>query len=216
MVGKRQLLSILSGLADWNCKVILLGDPDQLQPIEAGTPFRDIIARHEHATLTEVRRQQEAWQREASIALAQGNTRKALSNCHQGECVSDHTTADEAVSALASDYVADTENGVSGPTLLAMAHRRKDVFAVNQAIRAWFRASDNLDADVLIETECDPPAFAVADRIHFTRNKKTLGLRNGTLGTFEDVDCDHLTVHLDDGSQTITVDPRFYDAIDHG
>lgn len=38
-------------------KMVLVGDPDQLQPIEAGTPFRDFVARHGASQLHEVHRQ---------------------------------------------------------------------------------------------------------------------------------------------------------------
>jgi ATP-dependent exoDNAse (exonuclease V) alpha subunit len=45
MVGTHQLNRIVEGLRQRGCKLVLVGDPDQLQPIEAGTPFRIISKR---------------------------------------------------------------------------------------------------------------------------------------------------------------------------
>jgi ATP-dependent exoDNAse (exonuclease V) alpha subunit len=39
MVGMRQLSRISTELRRRGCKLVLVGDPDQLQPIEAGRPF---------------------------------------------------------------------------------------------------------------------------------------------------------------------------------
>ena len=47
-------------------KVVLVGDAEQLQPIEAGAAFRAIAERVGYQELSGIRRQREAWQREAS------------------------------------------------------------------------------------------------------------------------------------------------------
>ncbi len=55
-----------------------MGDPEQLQAIEAGAAFRALAERHGAAEITEVRRQRQAWQREATRELATGRTEAAL------------------------------------------------------------------------------------------------------------------------------------------
>src|SRR3546814_6725448 len=66
MVGTRQMERALSHAADAGAKVVLVGDPQQLQAIEAGAAFRAIHERHGGAEITEVRRQHEGWQRAAT------------------------------------------------------------------------------------------------------------------------------------------------------
>lgn len=44
MIGTRQLMRIATKLNEIGTKLVLIGCPDQLQPIEAGTPFRDLVA----------------------------------------------------------------------------------------------------------------------------------------------------------------------------
>src|SRR4051812_4865710 len=66
MVGSRQMERVLSHAAEAGAKVVLVGDPEQLQAIEAGAAFRALSERHGAAEITEVRRQHHAWQREAT------------------------------------------------------------------------------------------------------------------------------------------------------
>jgi Ti-type conjugative transfer relaxase TraA len=74
MVGTRQMERVLSHAADASAKVVLVGDPRQLQSIEAGAAFRSIHERHGGVEITEVRRQREDWQRDATRHLATGRT----------------------------------------------------------------------------------------------------------------------------------------------
>src|SRR3546814_9158390 len=46
MVGTRQMERVISHAADAGAKVVLVGDPQQLQAIEAGAAFRAIHERH--------------------------------------------------------------------------------------------------------------------------------------------------------------------------
>lgn len=43
MIGTRQMIRVASKLQSIGAKLVLVGDPDQLQPIEAGRPFRRTI-----------------------------------------------------------------------------------------------------------------------------------------------------------------------------
>ena len=78
MVGTRQLERVLSDAAEAGAKVVLVGDPQQLQAIEAGAAFRSIHERHGGAEIGEIRRQREDWQRDATRDLANGRTGDAL------------------------------------------------------------------------------------------------------------------------------------------
>ncbi|MEC5414003.1 Ti-type conjugative transfer relaxase TraA, partial [Aurantimonas sp. C2-4-R8] len=78
MVGTRQMERVLSHAADAGAKIVLVGDPRQLQSIEAGAAFRSIHDRHGGAEINEVRRQREHWQRDATRELATGRTGNAI------------------------------------------------------------------------------------------------------------------------------------------
>ncbi len=143
MVGTRQLARVAEQLRARGCKLVLIGDPDQLQPIQAGTPFRDIVDKTGAARLTEIRRQMADWQRKASRDLAEGQTDLALQSYADHRAV--HKTADreQAIASLVDDYMADLTANGSAWSRLALAHRRKDVHAINQAIKRQKRAETN-------------------------------------------------------------------------
>ena len=84
MIGSRQMERLLSRAEAAGAKVVLVGDPEQLQAIEAGAAFRAIAERVGAVEITEVRRQREAWQQQATRELATGRTEAALARYERG------------------------------------------------------------------------------------------------------------------------------------
>ena len=82
MIGSRQMERILSEAQRCDAKVVLIGDPEQLQAIEAGAAFRSIAERHAHVEIKDIRRQRESWQQHATRQLATGRTGEALDAYH--------------------------------------------------------------------------------------------------------------------------------------
>ena len=214
MIGTRQLARIAAKIDQIGAKLVLVGDPDQLQPIEAGKPFRDVVAAQGAARLTEIHRQREDWQKQASRDLAAGNIAEAVDAYAQRKSV---THGEDAFEALVESYVMDAAASGMETTRLAFAHRRRDVHALNQAIRAALRSGDEQTPETLLKTETGPRAFAAGDRIVFGRNDRELGVKNGMLGTVQRVSASNLVVTLDgDTPQKLTFDPRQYRHFDHG
>lgn len=214
MVGTRQLACIATKIEAIGAKLVLIGDPDQLQPIEAGTPFRDLVDRQGAATLSEIHRQRENWQKQASRDLAGGDIAKAMTTYENKGAV---RRGDDAFEALVESYAMDIAANGNTATRLAFAHRRKDVHALNQAIRAALRTDDPNNPDVLLHTATGKRAFGDGDRIVFTRNDRDIGVKNGMLGTVEKANESELVVKMDgDQPQTIRLDPRSFQSFDHG
>lgn len=219
MVGTRQMMRISTKLQQIGAKLVLIGDPSQVQPIEAGTPFRHLVERHGAATLKEIHRQREAWQRQASRDIAEGRLHEAVKAYEVDGSVHRGPDQKSALVALLQQYLDDRETADPPSTSLVFAHRRKDVFALNQAIRSAVRLSAGAEPDTIFETETGPRAFGAGDRIVLTRNDRELGVKNGMLGMVESVDADRIAVRLDadgDASRYITFDPCRYRHFDHG
>lgn len=219
MIGTRQMMRVATKLQTIGVKLVLVGDPDQLQPIEAGTPFRKLVEIHNVARLTEIHRQREDWQRIASRDLAEGHIREAVESYNQHGAVSHRYSYDTALTALVEDYMSDVELSDPETSRLAFAHRRKDVFALNQAIRTAMRSSSTPAVETLLDTETGPRAFSAGDRIVFTRNDKHIGVKNGMLGTVTKIGKHQISVELDrnDGEQCkVTFTPNHFRAFDHG
>jgi len=219
MIGTRQMMRIARKWQSIGAKLVLIGDPDQLQPIEAGHPFRRLIETHGAARLTEIHRQREEWQRQASRDLAEGRVREAVETYDQNGSVTNRWSRNTALAALVEDYMADIEMNGTNISRLAFAHRCKDVYALNQAIRSAMRSSGTPKPETLFETETGPRAIADGDRIVFTRNDKAIGVKNGMLGTVTKTSRNQIMVNLDKEngqSRTITFNPNTYRAFDHG
>ena len=216
MLGTRQLSRVTAKCQEVGAKLVLVGDPDQLQPIEAGTPFRDLVDIHGAAKLTEIHRQREDWQKQASRDLAEGKTDQAIKAYKDKRAMKQSVDVTEAMEALVEQYAMDAMSDDKAATRLAFAHRRKDVHALNQGIRKTLRGED-AEQDVMFPTATGKRAFAAGDRLVFGRNDKELGVKNGMLGTVEAVSESEMRVVLDgDTERCVSFDPRSYQHFDHG
>lgn len=218
MIGTRQLSRITAKLNQLGAKLVLIGDPDQLQPIEAGQPFRHLIDKVGASRLTEIHRQHAKWQKQASRDLADGRIRDAIKAYDHNGAVHRADDQNQSIAALVELYMTDLETDGNAKSRLAFAHRRRDVFALNQAIRSALRQSGTLgDDEALFETDTGPRLFAAGDRIVFTANDKELGVKNGMLGTVESIKDGKVTVRLDGAVQArATVNTNAYSSFDHG
>jgi ATP-dependent exoDNAse (exonuclease V) alpha subunit len=134
--------------------------------------------------------------------------------------VKNEKNRDHAITALVDDYLEDMEADQTTTSRLALTHRRKDVHAINQAIKAGLREQQGAKPETLINTDHGPRAFAQDDRILFTKNDATLEVRNGMLGSIQAIDGDQVTVHLDPNEQgqsrKLSFSVKNYPSIDHG
>lgn len=219
MIGTRQMQRITSSMDEIGAKLVLVGDPDQLQPIEAGTPFRKLVDEHGAARLTEIHRQKDDWQKQASRDLAEGRITEAVRSYETYGTVRNSAHREAALGALVKDYLADVSQNGSDTSRLAFAHRRKDVHALNQAIRRAMHDAGQIGPETMYLTETGYRAFAKEDRIVFTQNNREMGVKNGMLGTVTRADENGLSVQLDteDGQRRlVTINPHHYRSFDHG
>ena len=214
MVGTRQMERVLSHAADAGAKVVLVGDPQQLQAIEAGAAFRAIHERLGGVEITQVRRQHEGWQQDATRQLATGRTGEAIHAYTERGMVHAAETREAARSELVERW--DRER-IAAPdqTRIILTHTNDQVRELNEAARGRMRASNELGSDVLVKTERGARAFASGDRIMFLRNERSLDVKNGTLGTVEKVSPEHIAVRTDDG-RSVAFDTKHYAHVDHG
>jgi Ti-type conjugative transfer relaxase TraA len=216
MIGSRQMDRVLAHADQAGAKVVLVGDAEQLQAIEAGAAFRALTERHGAAEITEIRRQREGWQREATRELATGRTGAALDRYEAAGMVRAHETREAARSALVDGWDAVRQAKPEASQLM-LAHTRADVAQLNQLARGRMHDAGALGAEQLVATERGERAFAAGDRVMFLRNERSMGVKNGTLGTVEDVNGSSLAVRLDGGDRRqVRFDLKDYAQIDHG
>jgi Ti-type conjugative transfer relaxase TraA len=214
MVGTRQLERVLSHAAEAGAKVVLVGDPQQLQSIEAGAAFRSIHDRHGGVEIHEVRRQRDDWQRDATRDLATGRTGAAIHAYDRHDMVHSAETREQARGDLIDRW--DRERQASpDASRIILTHTNDEVRELNEAARDRMRMAGDLGEDVRVRVERGERSFAAGDRVMFLQNERGLGVKNGTLGTIEQVSAQSMTVQTDDG-RSIAFDLKDYDRIDHG
>ena len=214
MVGTRQLERVLSHAAEAGAKVVLVGDPQQLQSIEAGAAFRSIFERHGGAEIGEVRRQREGWQRDATRDLATGRTRDAIHAYDTRGMVHAAPTREQARDDLIDRWDRDRQAS-PGQSRIILTHTNDEVRALNEAARERLRNAGDLGDDVRVTVERGERSFAGGDRVMFLQNERGLGVKNGTLGIVEQVSERSMSVRTDD-ARSVAFDLKDYDRIDHG
>src|SRR5579859_3514537 len=214
MVGTRQLERVLSHATDAGAKVVLVGDPQQMQAIEAGAAFRSIHERHGGAEIGEVRRQREDWQRDATRYLATGRTGHALQAYRSHGMVHEAETREQARADLIEGWDRDRQAAPERSRII-LTHTNDEVRALNEAARERMRADGDLGDEVRVAVERGERSFASGDRVMFLQNERGLGVKNGTLGTIEQVSTQSMTVQTDDG-RSVRFDFKDYKHIDHG
>jgi hypothetical protein len=98
---------------------------------------------------------------------------------------------------------------------IILTHTNAEVRELNEAARDRMREAGDLGEDVRVTVERGERSFAAGDRVMFLQNERGLGVKNGTLGTIEQVSAQSMTVRTDDG-RSIAFDLKDYDRIDHG
>ena len=214
MVGTRQLECVLSHATEAGAKVVLVGDPQQLQAIEAGAAFRSIHERHGGAEIGEVRRQREDWQRDATRDIANRRTGNALEAYRSHGMVHEARTREQARGDLIDRWDRDRQASPDNSRII-LTHTNDEVRALNEAARERMRAAGDLGDEVRVTVERGRRHFASGDRVMFLQNERGLGVKNGTLGTIERVSPQSMTVRTDDG-RSVQFDLKDYNKIDHG
>ncbi|MEP9356346.1 Ti-type conjugative transfer relaxase TraA [Xanthobacter sp. KR7-65] len=241
MVSSQQMARVLKVVEDAQAKVVLVGDAMQLQPIQAGAAFRAIVERTGFAELAGVRRQRDAWARDASRLFARAEVAKALDAYAQHGHIVETATRADAIGRIVTDWT-EARQARTGKTpeegerraqlageMLVLAHTNDDVKRLNEALREVLIEDGTLAQSRTFATERGTREFGAGDRIIFLENArfaepraKHLGpqhVKNGMLGTVTSTtdkrDRTLLSVRLDNGREVVFGDDT-YRNVDHG
>jgi len=218
LLGTRQIAELMDAVHQAGATLVLIGDTQQLQSIEAGAAFRAITEQVYTVELTQVIRQTETWQREATRQMASGRVSEAFSAYEAHGMVHASFAQEEAVTALVSHW---NDVRITNPTKsqLILAYTRDEVKQLNEKARAIRLELGEILPGTVIQTERGPREFSVGDRVTFLRGDYGIGVRNGTLGTVEKVNSSELVVLTDEGEgqpKRIEVNLAVYNALEHG
>lgn len=199
----RALAELTEEVAARGGRMILVGDRDQLPPIDAGGAFASLADRLGVAELTENRRQRDDLQRQVARLLADGHAPEALALLAERGRFEPYDHAHDARAALIDAWA---ETSLETPErALILAHDRRDVRALNQLARERLNAAGRLGTTRMV---AHGRQWAAGDRVLCRRNnyRKDVDVRNGTRGTVLEPDPARgdLSIRTDDG-RTVTL-----------
>lgn len=131
MIGTEQMTRVLTRAEAEGASVVLVGDADQLQPLEAGAPFRTIADRVGSVALTSVWRQSDPGDRAATLGLWAGGAaaKAAIQHYLDKGAVTAIVGRTDLLEAAAQAWIADPAQ-----EKIALAHSNADVRALNARI----------------------------------------------------------------------------------
>jgi conjugative relaxase-like TrwC/TraI family protein len=199
MLGSRKLARLLDYAEQAQAKVVLVGDDRQLAAIDASGGFRALRLRLGASELTENRRQQQAWEREALELIRGGLVEEAVAAYRDHERVVAAESKPAATLVLLTDWWAAWQDSEREPTqdVVLLAYRRGEVDRLNSACQQLLAARGRLGEQRL---QAEDLKLAVGDRVVCGRNAiGQLGVANGTRGTVSALDPDQrtLTIRVD-------------------
>jgi Ti-type conjugative transfer relaxase TraA len=215
MVASKQMAGFVETITKAGAKLVLIGDPEQLQPIEAGAAFRAIVERTGYAELETIYRQKESWMRAASLDLARGRVEAAISTyAGQGRVIGTHLKA-EAVDRLIADW--DRCYDPTKSTLI-LAHLRRDVRDLNERARKALVDRGAIETGHAFRTEDGVRDFSAGDQVVFLKNDSTLGVKNGMLAKVVGAAPGRIVAAIGEGEaqRRIQIEEGSYRNLDHG
>jgi len=199
MVGTRDFDRLMTQVNKAGAKLVCVGDDRQLQPIEAGAPFRALCARLGHVALDENRRQHQPWMRDAALQFRNGDAHGALSQYALAEKLTVAASQQDARNRLIRDWerqrTADLKNTI------ILAGTNADVEELNTLAQQSRRDNGELGKKSL---HIGGNRLYEGDRVLFTKNSRLYGIANGDFATVEKV---HMRKHFrDPGAITVRLD----------
>ncbi|KQY13645.1 Dtr system oriT relaxase [Rhizobium sp. Root73] len=215
MVASKQMAGFVDTVVRAGAKIVLVGDPEQLQPIEAGAAFRAIVDRIGYAELETIYRQREDWMRKASLDLARGNVEKALTTYEANTRITGTRLKAEAVERLIGDWNRDYDQK---KTTLILAHLRRDVRTLNIMARGKLVERGIVGEGHVFKTADGIRHFDAGDQIVFLKNESSFGVKNGMIGHVVEAAPNRIVAVVGEGDQRrqVIVEQRFYSNLDHG
>lgn len=144
MVGSQTIAEFQHHCRQSGASLLLVGDPAQIKPIEAGDPLRALIEDKKTPVyeLTEIRRQQnENELRLSNDFYGNKNGQELRQELEQVAALRKANTREEAIEQAATYYA--HSQGKAGPV---MATTNEDVMAVNAAVRLQLKTAGTLPA----------------------------------------------------------------------
>lgn len=222
MVDFASLSSIIESANKAKAKVVLVGDPDQLKPIHKGEIFRGIASLTGYMELSQIRRQNDLGDRQASLMLAKGQIQDALAHYDNKGAICFSETVQDSATLLVHDWQMKIHQQVDTQENMMFAFSRVAVATLNSQAREVLQQKEIVSKEEFVfelamqgnDNSMKEIRLAQGERILLRKNDSSLGVRNGDMAFIESINSAGLKARLDSG-ELITL-PKAYHHIDYG
>lgn len=186
MIGSRLLAQILDHAEQAHAKVVLVGDHQQLQPIDAGGAFRLLAQNLGYASLQNIQRQKTLEDRNIVMLLASGQSQQALDTMRKQGNLHIQPTQEKTIQNLVEDWWKTKMEQPTASTLM-LAGTRSDLYKLNQSARLKMQESGQLgtscEVEIILNDVHSFREFSIGDQILFCKNAQNLNITNGDVGS---------------------------------
>nr|MCH9763257.1 Ti-type conjugative transfer relaxase TraA [Gammaproteobacteria bacterium] len=206
MVDFSSMAMILNAANRAQAKVILVGDPQQLKPIQKGEIFRGIADRVGYISLDNITRQQDEGDRQASLMLARGEIDEALAHYDKKGALKliKETPGHNAASELVSDWAHTITSTDDIKSHIILAFTRSSVSDLNDRARASLQEKALLATDEFIyyrDVEKKGAALKAGTRAIISLTDRELGTSGGEQVNILKVSAEAITIQLENGKE---------------
>ena len=223
MAGSKKTARLLAEIRKSGAKLIMVGESEQLQPVDAGGAFKAISRVVEKESITKIFRQKEAWQRDAVELFRAGESKEALELYDRHGALKVSESEGKLKQNIVSEYIAWHQEN-PGKSQVIISRNNDDVADINQRVRASLQKQGHISGknyratieNRLGRVERD---FSTGDKVVFLKNDSKMGVKNGNLAEVTKVTPDARGnarfLHVKSGGKDIKVDLFSYEKIDH-
>jgi len=226
MLGTRAMLQLKKECDKAGAKIVTTFDRLQLSPIEAGGPAWSLAKRIGYESLTTIIRQEKGWMKEALHAVINDEPERALELYAENDSLVIKPHRKSAIDKLVADYRKLNMKELSKS--LVLTGTNEEAQDINGRIQGRRKFAGELGRNS-VKLKNGERAYK-HDRVLFTLNSYTDGVRNGLLGTVVKVEPGLLgkgsvTIKLDEAqnpgifakkSQLVKIDLAKYDNLQLG
>jgi Ti-type conjugative transfer relaxase TraA len=209
MLDNRTLNRLLEQVEQSGAKVVMVGDDAQLASIQRGGMYTEIRHKSDQALISQVRRQEQDWMKQASMNLADGKVHEAIQLYKEHGCIKG---SDKPVEALLSEWKRDVARNPDANRFI-YAGTNAEVNRINEECSRTLREMGKVQEGIAYECKKGVLEFkqtiGVGDRIQFNATAKNIdsNLINGNFGTVERASLDSIKVKLDSGA-SVSFNPK--------
>lgn len=224
MIGLEDMYDLVKMSQERNIKLVLVGDPDQLQPVSYGAPFRAILERIGFAEMTDVIRQKDKLDALATQALAKGEISLAVDHYLKKDrlVLDDDSVIKKQLLSTWQGYINEKPENT-----LILAFKNEQVAEINALARDYLKQQgvlgESKSFNVSVSGKDEVRDFAANDRIIFLKNKNLgdVKVKNGQLATIVAIENDIVTFRLDGDKDATDVrhyqfNAKEFNNFDHG